>query len=158
MMWPGSLIKMKYIFLLIIMSLLIELSSVRHSGFFNSLHSRLVGPYIQNFGNEEQKQRFLPKCVSGDSILAIAMTEPDAGSDLAGMRSTLRDAGDHLILNGSKTYISNGINADLIIVAAKPEGAENSHAMTLVVVEADMEGFERGRNLDKMGLKAQDTA
>jgi len=94
---------------------------------FNSLHSRLV--------------RFLPKCVSGDTILAIAMTEPDFGSDLSSMRSTLRDEGDHLVLNGSKTYISNGINADVILVAAKPEGAESSHAMTIVIVERGMEGL-----------------
>lgn len=125
---------------------------------FNTLHSRLVGPYLQSFGTEEQRQRFLPKCVSGEFILAVAMTEPDAGSDLAGMRSTLKDAGDHLVLNGSKTYISNGINADLVIVAAKQEGNDHSHAMTLVIVERGMEGFERGRNLEKMGLKGQDTA
>ena len=86
------------------------------------------------------------------------MTEPDAGSDLSGMRTSVRDAGDHFVLNGSKTYISNGINADLVIVAAKLEGADSSHAMVLMVVERGMEGFERGRNLEKMGLKAQDTA
>ena len=125
---------------------------------FNTLHSRLVGPYLQSFGTEEQRQRYLPKCVSGESILAVAMTEPDAGSDLANICSTLKDEGDHLILNGSKTYISNGINADLVIVAAKPLGIEHSHAMTLVIVERGMEGFERGRNLEKMGLKGQDTA
>ena len=125
---------------------------------FNTLHSRLVGPYLDRFGNEEQKQRFLPDCVSGKKILAVAMTEPDAGSDLAGMRSTARDAGDHFVLNGQKTYISNGILADLVIVAAKLEGGKNSHSMVLMVVERGMEGFERGRNLEKMGLKAQDTA
>ena len=125
---------------------------------YNSLHSRLVGPYIENFGNDEQKQRFLPGCVSGDTILAIAMTEPDAGSDLSGMRSTAKNMGDHFVLNGSKTYISNGINADLVIVAAKVEGEDNPHAMSLFLVERGMEGFERGRNLDKMGQKGQDTA
>ena len=125
---------------------------------FNSLHSRLVGPYFKSFGTEEQRERFLPDCVSGDKILAIAMTEPDFGSDLSGMRTSVRDEGDHLILNGSKTYISNGINADIIVVAARQEGVESSHALTLVVVEAGMQGFERGRNLEKMGLKAQDTA
>ncbi|WP_299980352.1 acyl-CoA dehydrogenase family protein [uncultured Pseudoteredinibacter sp.] len=125
---------------------------------FATLHSRLVGPYLDHFGNEEQKKRFLPPCVRGEKILAIAMTEPDAGSDLAGMRSTLKPDGDDFILNGSKTYISNGINADLIIVAAKNDPENNPHAMTLVVVERGMEGFERGRNLDKMGMKAQDTA
>jgi len=125
---------------------------------FNTLHSRLVGPYIDHFGNDEQKQRFLPGCVSGDKILAIAMTEPDAGSDLAGMRATLKDEGDHFLLNGSKTYISNGINADYVIVAGKSDPDNNPHAMTLCVVERGMDGFERGRNLDKMGMKAQDTA
>jgi len=125
---------------------------------FNTLHSRLVGPYIDHFGNDEQKQRFLPGCVSGDKILAIAMTEPDAGSDLAGMRATLKDEGDHFLLNGSKTFISNGINADYVIVAGKSDPDNNPHAMTLCVVERGMEGFERGRNLDKMGMKAQDTA
>ncbi|MEH6606245.1 MAG: acyl-CoA dehydrogenase family protein [Pseudomonadales bacterium] len=126
--------------------------------FFNTLHSRLVGPYIDKLATDEQKQRFLPGCVSGEKILAVAMTEPDAGSDLSGMRSTLKDMGDHFLLNGSKTYISNGINADYVIVAAKTDPENSPHAMGLCIVERDMEGFERGRNLDKMGLKAQDTA
>ena len=125
---------------------------------FITLHSRLVGPYIDRFGTEEQKQRWLPGCASGEKILAIAMTEPDAGSDLAGMRSNLKDMGDHYLLNGSKIYISNGINADLVVVAAKTDPENNPHAMSLVVVERGMEGFERGRNLDKMGMHAQDTA
>lgn len=125
---------------------------------FATLHSRLVGPYIDNFGTDDQKARWLPDCVKGEKILAIAMTEPDAGSDLAGMRSTLKPDGDDFILNGSKTYISNGINADLIIVAAKSDPENNPHAMTLVMVERGMAGFERGRNLDKMGMKGQDTA
>lgn len=125
---------------------------------FNTLHSRLVGPYLYKYANEEQRQRFLPGCVTGEKILAIAMTEPDAGSDLSGMRTTVRQEGDHFVLNGSKTYISNGILADYIVVAAKLDGAESTHAMVLMVLERGMEGFERGRNLDKMGLKAQDTA
>ena len=125
---------------------------------YNSLHSRLVGPYFKSFGTDEQCQRFLPKCVSGESILAIAMTEPDFGSDLSSMRTSVRDDGEHLILNGSKTYISNGINSDVILVAAKHEGIDHSHALTMVIVERGMEGFERGRNLEKMGLKGQDTA
>jgi acyl-CoA dehydrogenase len=125
---------------------------------YNTLHSRLVGPYFSKFGNEEQKARFLPPAVRGEKILAVAMTEPDAGSDLAGMRSTLRDAGDHYILNGAKTYISNGINADLIVTAAKVAESSNPHAMTLCVVERGMEGFKRGKNLEKMGQKGQDTA
>ena len=125
---------------------------------YNTLHSRLVGPYFQRFGTEEQREKFLPKCVSGETTLAIAMTEPGAGSDLAGMRSTAQDMGDHWLLNGSKTYISNGINADVIIVAAKVAGADKKHAMVLLILERGMEGFERGRNLKKMGLPAQDTA
>jgi len=126
--------------------------------FYNTLHSRLVGPYFQRFGTEEQRQRFLPKCISGETILAVAMTEPGAGSDLAGMRTSAEDKGDHFLLNGSKTYISNGINADVVIVAAKLAGAEKKHAMVLLLVERGMEGFERGRNLKKMGMPAQDTA
>ena len=90
-------------------------------GFFAFLHSRLVGPYIGELGTEEQKARWLPKCVSGENILAIAMTEPGAGSDVSGIRTKAEEKGDHFLLNGSKTYISNGILADLIIVAAKTE-------------------------------------
>ena len=125
---------------------------------FNTLHSRLVGPYIDRFGTEEQKQRFLPDCVSGDKVLAVGMSEPDAGSDLAGIRTVAVDKGDHFLVNGSKTYISNGINADYVVTAAKLDGEESRHAMVLLIIERGMEGFERGRNLDKMGLKGQDTA
>jgi alkylation response protein AidB-like acyl-CoA dehydrogenase len=135
-----------------------ETSYARVADWYNTLHSRLVGPYLSRFGNEEQCQRFLPGCISGDTILAIAMTEPDAGSDLAGMRSTAVEQDDHWVLNGSKTFISNGINADLVVVAAKTDPDNNPHAMTLFLVERGMEGFERGRNLKKMGLKAQDTS
>lgn len=127
------------------------------SGFFMSAHSRLIGPYLGNFGSEEQKARFLPGCVSGDVILAVAMTEPDAGSDLAGTKTRAEEQGDHWLLNGQKTYISNGILADLVVVAAKTD-PDNAYAMTLFLVERDMPGFERGRNLEKMGLKSQDTA
>jgi len=126
-------------------------------GFFNTLHSRLVGPYLGELGNEEQKQRFLPRCVSGDCILAIAMTEPGAGSDLAGMKTRAEDRGDHWVINGSKTYISNGQIADLIIVAARTV-PDKTHGLGLFLVEADMPGFKRGRNLKKIGLKAQDTS
>lgn len=125
---------------------------------YNTLHSRLVGPYFQRFGTSEQRARFLPKCVSGETILAVAMTEPGAGSDLAGMRSTAEDMGDHFLLNGSKTSISNGINADVVIVAAKLAAADSKHAMVLLILERGMEGFERGMKLKKMGLPAQDTA
>lgn len=127
------------------------------SGFLMTLHSRLVAPYIQHFGTAEQKQRLIPHFISGEKILAIAMTEPDAGSDLAGMKSRAEDKGDHWLLNGSKTYISNGILADVVIVAAKTH-PENPHGVTLFIVERGMEGFERGRMLKKMGMKSQDTA
>ena len=135
-----------------------ETCYARAGDWYNSLHSRLVGPYFSRFGSEEQCQRFLPRCVAGDCILAVAMTEPDAGSDLAGMRSSAVEDRDAWVLNGSKTYISNGINADAVIVAAKTDPQNNPHAMTLFIVERGMPGFERGRNLKKMGLKAQDTA
>lgn len=135
-----------------------ETAYARAGDWYNSLHSRLVGPYLTRFGSAEQCARFLPGAARGETILAIAMTEPDAGSDLAGMRSTAVEADDHWVLNGSKTYISNGINADLVVVAAKTDPDNNPHHMTLFLVERGMEGFERGRNLKKMGLKAQDTA
>jgi len=126
-------------------------------GFFMSLHSRLVAPYIGNLGTEEQKLRWLPKCVSGESILAVAITESGAGSDIAGLRTRAEDKGDYYLLNGSKTYISNGINADLVVVVARTD-VESRHGLSLLVVERGMEGFERGRNLKKMGLKSQDTS
>lgn len=138
--------------------ILIE-ENVRHgdSGLLITLHSRLVGPYIDQFGTPEQKEKYLPGMISGETILAIAMTEPDAGSDLAGMKSRAVEQDDHWVLNGSKTYISNGINADLVIVAARTH-PDNPHGVTLFLLERGMEGFERGRNLKKMGLKSQDTA
>lgn len=125
--------------------------------FFHPLHSRLIAPYIDNFGSEEQKKKYLPACARGDCVLAVAMTEPDTGSDLAGLKTTAMDCGDYWQLNGSKTYISNGINADLIVVAAKSD-PENPRHLGLFLVEADMAGFSRGRNLKKMGQKSQDTA
>lgn len=138
--------------------ILIEENSLHGDrGYFITLHSRLVGPYIEHFGSAEQKQRLLPGMISGETILAIAMTEPDAGSDLAGMKTRAVEQDDHWLLNGSKTYISNGINADVVIVAARTH-AENPHGVTLFLVERGMPGFERGRNLQKMGLKSQDTA
>ena len=135
-----------------------ESAYARVGDWYNTLHSRLVGPYITRFGSEEQCRRFLPQCISGETILAIAMTEPDAGSDLAGMRSHAVEHDDYWLLNGSKTFISNGINADLVVVAAKTDPENNPHHMTLFLVQRGMEGFKRGRNLKKMGLKAQDTA
>lgn len=126
-------------------------------GFFIFLHSRLVGPYIGVLGTEEQKERWLPKCVTGEYILAIAMTEAGAGSDVSGIRTKAEDKGDHYLLNGSKTFISNGILADLVIVAAKTD-PNSSHGLSLFVVERGMQGFERGKNLKKMGMHSQDTA
>ena len=126
-------------------------------GFFMWLHSRLVGTYIDEFGTDEQKERWLPKCISGEQILAIAMTEPGTGSDLASIRTKAEDKGDYYLLNGSKTYISNGILGDLVIVAARTD-PESKRGISLFVVERGMEGFERGRNLAKMGIKSQDTA
>ena len=133
--------------------------NMRHGdiGFYINLHNDLVAPYIAKLGNEEQKDRFMPGVVSGEKILAVAMTEPGAGSDLAGMRTRAEDKGDYWLLNGTKTYISNGILADLVIVAARTD-PESRHGLSLFVVERGMEGFERGRKLAKMGLKAQDTA
>jgi len=127
------------------------------AGFFMTLHSRLVGPYIGELGTPEQKARWLPKCISGEHVLAVAITEPGAGSDVAGIRTKAEDKGDHFLLNGSKTFISNGILADLVVVVARTDPSVR-HGLSLFVVERGMEGFERGKNLKKMGLKSQDTA
>jgi len=126
-------------------------------GFYMTLHSRLVAPYIGELGSEDQKVRFLPGCVRGETILGIAMTEPDAGSDLAGMRMQAKDCGDHWLLNGAKTYISNGQIGDLFVVAARTV-PDKRHGLGLFLVERGAQGFTRGRHLKKMGLKAQDTS
>jgi len=127
------------------------------AGFFMTLHNRLVGPYIGELGTPEQKARWLPKCISGEHVLAVAITEPGAGSDVAGIRTKAEDKGDHFLLNGSKTFISNGILADLVVVVARTDPSVR-HGLSLFVVERGMEGFERGKNMEKMGLKSQDTA
>jgi len=126
-------------------------------GFGLTLHSRLVGPYLGQLGTPEQKERFLPGCVTGEVILGIGMSEPSAGSDVSGIRTRAEDKGDHFLLNGSKTYISNGINGDLFVIAARTV-PDNPHGLGLFLVERGMEGFGRGRNLKKLGLKSQDTA
>ncbi len=131
-----------------------ELAYVGESGFILSLHNDVIAPYIDSYGCDEQKQRWLPRIVSGEAILAIAMTEPGTGSDLQNIKTRLEDKGDHYILNGSKTFISNGILSDIVVVAANIEGA----GLTLCVVERGVEGFSRGANLEKMGMKSQDTA
>ena len=127
------------------------------SGFFMALHNRVVGPYLNNLATDEQKARWLPGCVSGDIILSIAMTEPGTGSDLAGMKTRAEDKGDHWLLNGSKTYISNGLISNLCVVAARTS-PDSPHAVGLFVVEEGMLGFKRGRKLKKLGLHSQDTA
>jgi len=123
-----------------------------------SVHTDIIVPYLTALADDEQKRRWLPGTVSGEAITAIAMTEPGAGSDLQGVRTTAVDQGDHYLLNGSKTFISNGINADLVIVVARTDPEAGHKGISLLVVERGMEGFERGRNLDKIGLHAQDTA
>jgi alkylation response protein AidB-like acyl-CoA dehydrogenase len=123
-----------------------------------SVHTDIIVPYLISLGTDEQKHRWLPGCVSGDTITSIAMTEPGAGSDLQGIRTTAVDKGDHYVLNGSKTFISNGILSDLVIVVAKTDPEAGHKGISLLVVERGMVGFERGRNLDKVGLHAQDTA
>lgn len=136
-----------------------ELSYSFHTGLAAGLHSDVVVPYISAFGSEELKRKYLPGCVSGDIITAVAMTEPGAGSDLAGMTTIAEQEGDEIIINGSKTFISNGINADIVIVAAKDPAIENPYqALSLYIVETGTPGFERGRHLDKMGWRSQDTA
>jgi alkylation response protein AidB-like acyl-CoA dehydrogenase len=137
-----------------------EMMQAGATGIGFSLHNDIVAPYLLELGTEEQKQRWLPGFCSGEIITAIAMTEPGAGSDLQGIRTTAIRDGDSYVVNGAKTFITNGINADLIVVVARtdPDPAAGIRGMSLVVVERGMKGFERGRNLDKMGLKAQDTA
>jgi alkylation response protein AidB-like acyl-CoA dehydrogenase len=135
-----------------------EVSRVGASGLGFGLHNDVVAPYLIDLCTDEQKARWLPGFVRGEIITAIAMTEPGAGSDLQGLQTTARRDGDEWVLNGSKTFITNGINADLVIVVARTDPDAGARGFSLLVVERGMPGFERGRNLDKIGLKAQDTA
>ncbi|HEX5861968.1 MAG TPA: acyl-CoA dehydrogenase family protein [Nocardioides sp.] len=135
-----------------------EISRVGASGLGFPVHTDVIVPYITSLGTDEQKRRWLPGVVSGELISAIAMTEPGAGSDLQGIRTSAVDKGDHYVLNGSKTFISNGIMSDLVIVVARTNPDAGHQGISLLVVERGMDGFERGRNLEKVGLKAQDTA
>ncbi|MEV5895831.1 acyl-CoA dehydrogenase family protein [Nonomuraea fuscirosea] len=128
------------------------------SGLGFSLHNDVMAPYIVDLTNDEQKQRWLPGFVSGELITAIAMSEPGAGSDLQGITTRAERDGDHYVLTGQKTFITNGVNADLVVVVAKTDPDAGARGVTLLVVERGMEGFARGRNLDKIGMKAQDTA
>jgi acyl-CoA dehydrogenase len=137
-----------------------ELAHVYESGLAISLHSDIVVPYIYEFGNDAQKQRWLPGCASGELIMAVAMTEPGTGSDLAAIAATAKRDGDCYVLNGTKTFISNGQLCDLCIVAAKTDtDPKNAHSgISLFVVEAGTPGFARGRRLHKLGMHSQDTS
>lgn len=125
-----------------------------------SLHSDIVSPYIATYGTEEQKQRWLPKSVTGEMISAVAMTEPGTGSDLAAVRTTARREGDHYILNGEKTFITNGLHADYVVVVCKtdPQAEPAYRGISLLVVEEGMPGFKRGKKLNKIGMHSADTA
>jgi alkylation response protein AidB-like acyl-CoA dehydrogenase len=135
-----------------------ETTAGRYSGIGFGLHNDVVAPYLLRLANDEQKARWLPQFCTGEIITAIAMTEPGTGSDLQGIKTRAVKEGDHYILNGAKTFITNGINADLVIVVACTDPDKGAMGFSLLVVERGMEGFERGRKLDKIGLDAQDTA
>jgi len=137
-----------------------ELSMKMVNGFATWVHSDIIVPYIWNFGTEEQKSKWLPGCVSGDIITAVAMTEPDAGSDLQAIRATAEKEGGHYIVNGQKTFITNGLSSDLVIVAVKtdPKAKPAYKGMSLIVVEDGTPGYVKGRRLEKIGWHAQDTA
>ncbi len=136
-----------------------ELCRAGAISFMAPLHSDIIAPYIHHLGTEEQKRRWLPGCATGDTVLAVAMTEPDAGSDLAGIKTRAGRDGDAYVINGVKTFISNGIQSDLVIVACRTDrNAKGSRGVSLICVERDAPGFTRGRKLEKMGLHAQDTA
>jgi len=136
-----------------------ESAALNLSGVSFGLHSDIVAPYIERLGSEAQKRHWLPRCASGETVLAIAMTEPGTGSDLKSIRTTARREGDEWVVNGAKTFISNGLQCDLVVVVAKTDPTQQgSKAMSLVLVEADRPGFRRGRKLEKVGQHAADTA
>jgi len=137
-----------------------ELAKVYESGFALSLHGDIIMPYIHTFGSKEQKKNWLPKCASGEVITAVAMTEPGTGSDLASIATTAKKDGDHYVINGAKTFISNGMLADLAVVAAKTGGPDTPphQALSLFLVEADRPGFIKSKKLKKLGMHAQDTS
>ena len=138
--------------------LLEEIARTGASGLGFPLHSDIVAPYINAYGNKEQKDRWLPRMASGDLIGAIAMTEPGAGSDLKSVRTTARREGDHYLINGAKTFITNGINSEIVIVVAKTAPEMGAKGVSLIVVEEGTPGFSKGRKLEKIGLMAQDTS
>jgi acyl-CoA dehydrogenase len=136
-----------------------ELARAYESGWAANLHSDIIVPYIHSFGTSEQKAKWLPGCAKGETVTALAMTEPGTGSDLAGIATTARRDGDEYVLNGAKTFISNGMSCDLVVVAARTEISDDPHrSLSLFVVEADRPGFIRSRKLEKMGMESQDTA
>jgi len=137
-----------------------ELTKAGASGFALGLHNDIVVPYIYAFGDDEQRERWVPGCTSGELITAVAMTEPNAGSDLQGIKTTAVKDGDSYVINGQKTFISNGLLADVVVVAAKtdPNADPPYSGLSLIVVERDTPGFERGKKIPKVGMKAQDTA
>ena len=129
------------------------------SSLFWPLHNDIVFPYIELYASEAQKKKWIPGCISGETILAVAMTEPDAGSDLASLSTTAVRDGDHYIVNGSKIFISNGQLADLCVVAVRTDETASAHAgVSLLVIESDRKGFRKGNNLKKIGMRAQDTS
>ncbi|MGI8714672.1 MAG: acyl-CoA dehydrogenase family protein [Solirubrobacteraceae bacterium] len=136
----------------------VSLAGVAGSGLGVTLHNDICLPYFLAFANVEQRERWLPGIADGSLITALGMTEPEIGSDLASLRTTALRDGDAYVVNGSKTFITNGINADLVICAVKTDPSQRHGGISLVIVERGMEGFERGRNLDKVGMHAQDTA
>ncbi|WAF87030.1 acyl-CoA dehydrogenase family protein [Metapseudomonas otitidis] len=135
-----------------------EIGRLGLTGIGFSLHSDIVAPYILHYGSEEQKEKYLPRLVSGELVTAIAMTEPGAGSDLQGVKTTAVLDGDHYVINGSKTFITNGFLADLVIVVAKTDPKAGAKGTSLFLVEADTPGFSKGKRLEKVGMKAQDTS
>lgn len=141
--------------------ILLEQAKANLSGWGGGLHSAIVAPYITHYGTEEQKRRWLPKMCTGELITAIAMTEPGTGSDLQSVRTTARRDGDEYVIDGAKTFITNGQNANLVLVVCKTgdeKGEKGAKGISLVAVETDRPGFRRGRQLDKVGMHAQDTS
>ena len=136
----------------------LQRADVNAAGLGITLHNDVCLPYFNQQANDEQKKRWLPGICAGELITAVAMTEPGIGSDLASMATSAVRDGEHYVVNGSKTFITNGINADLVITAVKTDPAQRHRGMSLLIVERDTPGFERGRNLDKVGMHAQDTA
>ncbi|MCW8835512.1 MAG: acyl-CoA dehydrogenase family protein, partial [Rhodospirillales bacterium] len=135
-----------------------ELGHANCSGPGFALHSDIVAPYILHYGTEDQKKAWLPRLATGDAVGAIAMTDPSAGSDLQGVKTRAVLDGDEYVINGSKTFITNGQHADLVIVVCKTDPAQGAKGTSLIVVEGERKGFTKGRNLEKIGLKAQDTS